>query len=344
MQALRAQALTTSPLSALLSNEMRLAEALATVDVAQRAWREFVRLDPGNAISWGNLNVSNFIKANILESMGRLDAAAAAWRSTETIVAQAPATVQIRDSAGLHASRLALLEAQRGHRREAEAALALGAAHRKWVVDNAPVGSWHHLSRPIYGEVWPVAVAEALGDYRTALELGRAVSPQLDRLEPRQPSARREHAYAHVILHGPLAQAAYVLGDFAGADRELARLAEFRQVLGDEDFNDVRTGVLERTLAALVKLRLGETAQARALIEPALAFQRDLATRNVDDPSQHLELAAALCVASVAGVGNPARQLAEANALMDKLPAELQRASYVRFWRDCIDEARSRRR
>ena len=29
---------------------------------------------------------------------------------------------------------------------------------------------------------------------------------------------------------------------------------------------------------------------------------------------------------------------------MDKLPAELKRASYVRFWRDRIDEARSRRR
>jgi tetratricopeptide (TPR) repeat protein len=344
MQALRAQALTTSPLSALLSSEMRLAEALAAVDVAQRAWREFVRLDPGNAISWGNLGVSNFIKANILESMGRLDEAAATWRSTEAIVAQAPTTLQIRNGAALHAYRLAALEAQRGNRREAEAALALGAKHNNWVSENAATGSWEALSRPIYRDIWPVAVAEALGDRRIALELGRAVSPQLDRLEPRQPTARREYAFTHVVLRVPLAQAAYALEDFARADRELARVAEFRQVLGDEDFNDVRAGVFERTLAALVKVRLGEAAQARALIEPALAFQRELAARNVDDPSQHLELAAALCVAAAAGVGDPARQLAEASALLDRLPAEMKRASYVAFWRERIDEARARRR
>ena len=160
MQALRAQALTTSPLSALLSSEMRLAEALAMVDTAQGAWREFVRMDPGNAISWGNLGVSNFIKANILESMGRLDDAAATWRSTEAIVAQAPVSLQIRNGAALHANRLASLEAQRGHRREAEAALTVAASHNAWVVKNAPTGSWDHLSRPIFREVWPVAVAE----------------------------------------------------------------------------------------------------------------------------------------------------------------------------------------
>jgi hypothetical protein len=147
-----------------------------------------------------------------------------------------------------------------------------------------------------------------------------------------------------VVLRVPLAQAAYMLEDFARADRELARVAEFRQVLGDEDFNDVRAGVFERTLAALVKVRLGEAAQARALIEPALAFQRELAARNVDDPSQHLELAAALCVAAAAGVGDAARQLAEASALLDRLPAEMKRASYVAFWRERIDETRSRRR
>ena len=344
MQALRAQALATSPLAALLSSEMRLAEALAVVDTAQRTWREFVRMDPGNAISWGNLGVSNFIKANILESMGRLDDAAATWRSTEAIVAQGPATLQIRNSGALHAYRLAALEAQRGNRREAEAALALGAKHNKWVSENAPTGSWDALSRPIYRDIWPVAVAEGLGEHRAALELGRAVSPQLDRLEPRQLTARREHAYSHIILRVPLAQAAYALEDFAGADRELARLAEFRQVLGDEDLGDVRGGVLDRTLAALVKVRLGEAREARALIEPALAFQRELAARNVDDPSQHLELAAALCAAAAAGVGDPARQLSEASALLDRLPAEMKRASYVAFWRERIDETRSRRR
>jgi len=344
MQALRAQALTTSPLSSVLSSEMRLAEALAVVDTAQGAWREFVRLDPGNAISWGNLGVSNFIKANIQESMGRVDDAAATWRSTQAIVAQAPASLQIRNGAALHAYRLAFLEAQRGRRREAEAALVQGGEHNTWVTENAPPGSWDHLSRPIFRDVWPVAVAAALGDYRGALELGRAVSPQLDRLEPRQETTRREYAFAQIILRAGMAQAAYALGDFTTADRELARVAEYRKALGEEDLSDVRSREFERTFAALVKVRLDQPAEARALVEPALAIQRDLATRNVDDPSQYLEHAAALCTATAAGIGDPARQLAEASALMAKLPPEMKRLSFVAFWQDRIDEMRSRRR
>jgi hypothetical protein len=222
--------------------------------------------------------------------------------------------------------------------------LALATVHRKWVMDNAPVGSWYHLSRPIFDEVWPVAVAEALGDYRDALEMGRAVAPLLDRLEPRQETTRREALIAQIILRQPMAQAAYVLGDFATADREMARVMEARMSLGNEDLGDVRSAAFERTLAALVKARLGKPEEARALIEPIVGLQRDLSTRNVDDPSQHLELAAALGVASVAGMGDPKRQLAEASALLDKLPAEMKRAAYVRFWRDRIDEAKAGRR
>jgi hypothetical protein len=344
MQALRAQALTTSPLAAVLSSEMRLGEALAMADATQRAWREFTRLDPGNAIAWGNLGVANFVKANIQESMGRLGDAATTWRSTQQLVTQTLPSLRLYNGATLHASRLALLEAQRGNRREAEAALAQRASYTRWIVENAPPGSWDRLSRPIFVEVWPVAVAEALGDHRVALELGQAVAPQLDRLEPRQETARRDYAWLQNILGNAMAYAAYAVGDFALAEREMARVVQFRKMLGVEDLGDKRAAAHDDTMAALVKLRLGRQAEARALIEPVVHFQRDLLTRNVDDPSQRLELAAALGVASLAGVGDPARQLAEASALMDKLPSEMQRASYVRFWRDRIDEARSRRR
>jgi hypothetical protein len=101
---------------------------------------------------------------------------------------------------------------------------------------------------------------------------------------------------------------------------------------------------MEQTFAAQVKLRLGKTAEAQAIVAPALALQRELATRNVDDPSQFLEHAAVLCTAAAAGLGDPARQLAEASALVAKLPPEMRRLSFVAFWRDRIDETRSRRR
>ena len=344
MQALRAQALSTSPLAALLADEMRLAEALAMIDTTQRAWREFVRLDPGNAISWNNLGVSIFIKANILEAMGRPDEAAATWRLTQTIAAQAPRSIMIAEMAAFHAYRLASLEAQRGLWREAEAAMAQGEAHSKWVAANAPIGSWEQVSRPIMREIWPVVVAEALGDPRAALELGRAVSPQLDRLEPRQENARREYAFTQIFLRTAMAQAAYTLADYATADREAKRVVEVRAAMGPEDFGEVRAAMFERSLAGLARARAGQREEARAMIEPVLAFERDLAKRNVDDPTQHLEHAAALCAASIAGVGDPTSQLKEASAFMDRLPQPMQRTSYAGFWRACVAEARAGRR
>ena len=44
-------------------------------------------------------------------------------------------------------ARLAVLEAQRGKRREAEQAQALGASHNAWVTANAPPGSWDSDNR-----------------------------------------------------------------------------------------------------------------------------------------------------------------------------------------------------
>ncbi len=172
MQALRAQALSTSPLAGLLADEMHLAEALALVNTTQRAWGELARLDPGNVISWNNLAVSHFIKASIQETMGRAADAAATWRSTEAFASRAPASAMTANSLAVHAFRLAILEAQRGKRREAEEALALGASHSEWVSKNAAPGSWNALSRPVYRRIWPVAVAEGLGDYRVGARAG----------------------------------------------------------------------------------------------------------------------------------------------------------------------------
>ena len=345
MQALRAVALISSPLSGLLADEMHLAEALVMVDATNRAWSEFVRMDPGNAISWSNLAVSNFIKASIQESMGRAGDAAVTWRATQALEAQAPLNVMLKDSLALHAFRLAVLEAQRGRRREAEEAMATATAHNAWVAENAPPGSWDRLSRPVYRKIWPVALAEAFGDHREALELGRSVAPELDRLKTAQGSSGQEYAYARIILHGPMATAAYALGDFPAADREMAIVMATRhKELGNNDLGEVRSGVAERTFAALVKLRLNQLDEARALIVPALKFQRDLAPRNVDDPSQRLDMACALYVAALAGVGDPAAQLAEADALMNKLPSEMKRLAYVEVWRARISEARAGRR
>ena len=213
-----------------------------------------------------------------------------------------------------------------------------------WVAENAAPGSWDKVSRPAYRGIWPVVVAEALRDYGRALELGRAAAPGVDALKPVQETSREDHAIARIILHAPMASAAYMTGDFPMADREMAKVLEARKQRNLRDLGEMRSFNAEQTFAALVKVRLDRPEEARALIVPVLAFQRDLAKRNVDDPSQRADLAAALYVAAMAGVGDRAAQLAEAAALMDKLPPEMARLTQFVVWRERIAEARAARR
>jgi hypothetical protein len=57
-----------------------------------------------------------------------------------------------------------------------------------------------------------------------------------------------------------------------------------------------------------------------------------------------MELAIALYVAAVSGVGEPATQLSEANALMEKLPPDMRRLKDTALWQERIAEERARRR
>jgi hypothetical protein len=84
--------------------------------------------------------------------------------------------------------------------------------------------------------------------------------------------------------------------------------------------------------------------EARQRAEPALKFERELAGRNADDPSQRLDLALALFAASVAGVGERGPMLTEASALVDRLPPEMRRLSDVAVWRERIAEEQKKRR
>ena len=82
MQALRAQALATSPLANYLLDEMNAAEALKAADGTMQAWREFVRLDPGNVVSWSNLGVAYLIRNVSQQELGRPADAAATLRTS----------------------------------------------------------------------------------------------------------------------------------------------------------------------------------------------------------------------------------------------------------------------
>ena len=338
MQALRAQGLITSPLVDLLTEEMHLAEALAMSDVTLRAWQEFVRLDPGNTISWNNLAVSYFNRAFTLEAMGRTADGVANFRAALDIDARAPPSFLMRSTLAVQAGRLAILEGDRGNRKAAEEALVESRRRDDWLVANSPAGSFRRALHMTEIDAWRARVSQILGDDRRALEVGRTLLPRLEQLKAEDAGQQRiKNIYLRLALYS-MAQSAYELKDYASAEQYTTQALELRKAEPARTLGEKRQAAFEKTFAALVLARLNRQSEAQQLIAPALKFHRELTPRNRDDPSQRLELALALYVAAVSGLGDPAAQLTEAAGLIDRLPSEMRQLRSTSLIRNGIAE------
>ncbi|MEO5764442.1 MAG: hypothetical protein ABIR52_03960 [Casimicrobiaceae bacterium] len=344
MQALRAQALITSPLVSMLTNEMHLAEALAMSDTTLRAWHEFIRVDPGNTISWGNLAVGYFNRQGVTDAMGRPAETASDLRAALTLETRAPPSILVRRTLQALAGRLALVEADRGNRTEAEEAVVVNRRLLEWLATNTPARTFNNKVYLAGGDAWRVGLLQALGENQRALELGRNTLPQIEQLRSEDPEqARLKNIYLRFNLRA-MAQSAYALRDYPTAERYMARILEIRKTDVPRELGEKREAAFEQAWAALVLTRLNRPADARPLIEPVLKMQRGLATHNLDDPSQRMELAMALHVAALAGIGDPVAQQAEAAALFDRLPPAMRSLRSVAVLGNDIAEDRKRLR
>jgi hypothetical protein len=274
--------------------------------------------------------------------MGRPgEAAATLWTSLE-VDRQAPPSRRVRSILSLSSGLLAILEANRGNVKQAGDALAANGKFNETLARDAPPG-FDEEFRKLAPEHWRMAVAQAAGDDRRALELGALLAPKAERVKPADEGQRRIKNFVLRGEHLAMAQSAYMQKDYASADREMTQVAELRRQQPWPEVMDKRDIAFEQAFSALVLTRLNRREDAQKLIAPVLKFERELSPRNRDDPSQRYELAVALYVAAIAGLGDPPAQLTEASILMDKLPPEMRALRDVTLWRERIAEERSRR-
>ncbi len=276
--------------------------------------------------------------------MGRpAGAAAALWSSLE-LEPQAPRSYRVRQILALSAGLLAVLEANRGNAKQAADALAVQGKLVEYLDREGTSSSFDRAVMAGAPAYWRALVAQAAGDDRRAIELGQAVVPRVEQVTPADEGQRRTKNFILRGIHWSLAQSAYALKDYAAADREMTQLLELRRQEPWEGTWDKRQVAFEEAFAALALARLDRQADAQKVIGPVLKFERDLTPRNRDDPTQRFELAVALYVASVAGLGDAQAQLTEASALMDKLPPDMRQLRDTTAWRERIAEERARRR
>jgi tetratricopeptide (TPR) repeat protein len=344
MQALRAQALTASPLAVSLRDDMRLPEALAMSDRAIQAWTDFVRMDPGNAISWANRSVGHIIRSGVLEAMGRLGDSAANRRVALAFVREAPpGNGLLAGGASLHAGLLAVLEADRGRDREADAALIESERYRQLYRATLPDGLRKNMLARLDG-FWTTRVALVRGEYARVLEAGPRFSNGLEALGTPEGSDRIDQLNWLSYVDTWTIQAAVAAGDRAAGERVAARILQRHASMREESMDERTERSEQRAWSAVALARAGRVDEARVPAAKALAFQRERAAIGREDFDQRYGQALALYASALVGGPEAAAQLAQARALLDRGPEEWRTSRSIVALRGLIGDAQARRR
>jgi hypothetical protein len=136
------------------------------------------------------------------------------------------------------------------------------------------------------------------------------------------------------------ARAQLWLGNYAAAEAAVRKGLEVRDQYPADDPSEKRDIQNARALNALTVARQGRTAEARALIEPVVQFERDLSAHNKGDVTQRLELAVALYAQSLT---DPSRQAAlrhEALSIFERFPPGFLKLHSVTRWRQLIQSGK----
>jgi hypothetical protein len=256
----------------------------------------------------------------------------------------------------LSAGYLAMLEAASGNLQAAEAAIADNRRLAALAIKNLPAGAFARSSLPefltYYG--YPssglgygaYAPPFAVGDFAAVRDMARASARRLEALKPTNGEQELRRNQMLDVAYRAMADASYRLKDYAAADGEIRRALEIRNSLQKRTLQDERDAGDEIALAAAIAARQGRDAEARKLIEPVLKLHRELNARGADndDQLQRSELAHALYVSALAGSPQRTAQLAEAAALLDRLPPEMRRMIEQTRLRAAISEEQKRQR
>ncbi len=355
MSALRARALTADGLSGAEVDDGHIHKSLELARQAALDWEAMLKLDPTNQIAWNNLASSRMGIAFNLWVSGRIRESEAEWRAALSVEKQATTAVRTALPLALSAGYLAMLEANSGNSQAAEAALAdnrrlAGVATGNLPPDSSVRSSIHEFltyygypsSGLGYGGYAP---AFAAGDFAALRDMARASVRRLAALKP--PTAEQElrRNQMLIVAYRTMAYASYGLRDYSTAEGEIRQALEIRPSLPKRTLQDERDIGDENMLAAMIAARQGKEAEAQKIIEPVLKLHRELNARSDnEDQLQRIEFARALYVSALAGSSQKAAQLAEAAAILDRLPPELRRLITTTWLRDAISEEQRRQR
>jgi hypothetical protein len=339
-QALFAQGLIQSSLGDAATSNLRPHEAIPYHLRAVVVQQTLVDFDPGNKINHNNLASVLWTLAGTYWSIGAVDDAFAALDSANTslaIAGEGGAGLRLSQNRLLSATAEALANAgqlDKARARAGEMEILVAALRA-----SEPEGSLTPQRAEVRLRMTQAQNARAEGDTRRAATLsGEAALIAQEIVIP-----EGQHTFWRSSLryesNRQKAEFDLRLGDYAAAEQSARAAKAAKEQWPIEPVTDGRQQAELSTLLALALSGQGRVADAKAVIDPAVKFSRELAARNHGDELQKLELAAALYVQALTDPARRASLLAESRGLIASVPDQMKALESVRFWAERVARA-----
>lgn len=178
-------------------------------------------------------------------------------------------------------------------------------------------------------------------DRINSIKRARAGLAALDAFHFSQPHSSAEESCRYKLTF-VLARAQDASNDSVASEASLHSSIKAHDAMSSHTPEDVRIAAVLSTWLALAQTGQGRSEDARATLTPVLVLQRALSIQGNEGAQQHLELAMALYVQALTLAGAPRHALlAEAAALVGRLPAPMRTLHSVQSWQGRISAARS---
>jgi hypothetical protein len=135
-----------------------------------------------------------------------------------------------------------------------------------------------------------------------------------------------------------IGNAELMLGDYDAAKSAVSSAVPVAAAGNDWPSRNFHASLV--VLQSIAMSRLGQLAEARALLTPVLDWQRARFARNHDDAQQRLDYASALYALALTDAAHRSELLNQASAIIAALPADMRSLKSTRMWRDRVQVER----
>lgn len=337
--AMHTKGVAAGQLGVLEADEGRVDRALEFSAEHAAIYEAVLKTAPTNAAAWNNLAVAYSARSRYLQDLGRfeeaLDMVRAAAGVGDKMQNLGPAAINLV----YWFADLADMEIELGH--TTAAARSLAQAEQLLQSEVLPIASGFRAAGPkIRLDISRAFGLLASGEFQKTLENVRATRTEIDALEPPSEGAEQARRWARAWNATAGAIAAYEAGNFAASESHARSAVENWQSQPDEGLPHELVGAQFKVLLAQAVARQGRAAEAGEVLRPLLAYLREQHTRPHENLMIDFQLAHALYAASLAEPGERDARLAEATAVLDRLPPAMSRWKTGERLRDWISQGR----